>query len=69
MRGLGIAAGSSMNRLASILSPTAVGALLAAGLGIESVFAMFGAAGLIGFVVLATMGIETKQRMLEDLSP
>jgi MFS transporter, putative metabolite:H+ symporter len=46
-----------------------VGALLAAGLGIESVFAMFGAAGLIGFVVLATMGIETKQRMLEDLSP
>jgi MFS transporter, putative metabolite:H+ symporter len=69
MRGLGIAAGSSMNRLASILSPTAVGALLAAGLGIESVFAMFGAAGLIGFVVLATMGVETKQRMLEDLSP
>jgi putative MFS transporter len=69
MRGIGVASGSSMNRLASIFSPTAVGALLAANYGIESVFAMFGVAGLIGFVVMATMGIETKQRTLEELSP
>jgi putative MFS transporter len=69
MRGIGVASASSMSRLASILSPTVVGALLAAGFGIESVFAMFGAAGLIGFVVMAMMGVETKQRMLEELSP
>lgn len=69
MRGIGVASASSMNRLASILSPTAVGALLAANFGIESVFAMFGVAGLIGFLVMATMGVETKQRTLEDLSP
>jgi hypothetical protein len=58
-----------MNRLASIISPTAVGALLAAGLGIASVFAMFGVAGLIAMVVMAWLGIETKHRTLEELSP
>jgi putative MFS transporter len=69
MRGLGIATGSSMNRLASIFSPFAVGALLNAGYGIESVFAMFAAAGLIGLVVFVALGVETKGRTLEELSP
>ena len=69
MRALGVAAGSSMNRLASVLAPTAVGALLGAQFGVQSVFALFGAVGLVGVAVLATMGIETKQRSLEDLSP
>jgi MFS transporter, putative metabolite:H+ symporter len=69
MRGLGVSTASSMNRLASIFAPTAVGALLAAKLGIASVFVMFTAVALIGLVVMAAMGIETKQRSLEDLSP
>jgi MFS transporter, putative metabolite:H+ symporter len=69
MRGLGIATGSSMNRLASIFSPFAVGALLNAGYGVESVFAMFAAAGLIGLVVFVALGVETKGRTLEELSP
>lgn len=69
MRGLGIATGSSMNRLASIVSPSAVGALLGANFGIESVFVMFAAVGLIGLVVFATMGVETQGRTLEELSP
>ena len=69
MRGWGIATATSMNRLASIISPTAVGALLAAGLGIASVFAMFGVAGLGAMIVLAALGIETKHRTLEELSP
>ena len=69
MRGLGIATGSSMNRLASIFSPFAVGALLNAGYGIEAVFAMFAVAGLIGLVVLIALGVETKGRTLEELSP
>ncbi len=67
MRGWGVSLASSMNRLASIIAPTAVGALLAAGLGIGSVFALFGLAGLIAMIVLATMGIETKHRTLEEL--
>ena len=69
IRGLGMATGSSMSRLASIFSPFAVGALLNAGYGIESVFAMFVAAGLIGLVVMIALGIETKGRTLEELSP
>jgi MFS transporter, putative metabolite:H+ symporter len=69
MRGLGVSSASSMNRLASIAAPLAVGALLAANLGIESVFAMFGAVGIAGAIVIAAMGLETKQRRLEELSP
>ena len=69
IRGLGIATGSSMSRLASIFSPFAVGALLNVGYGIEAVFAMFAAAGLIGLVVLIALGVETKGRTLEELSP
>jgi MFS transporter, putative metabolite:H+ symporter len=69
MRGLGLATGSSMSRLASIISPLAVGALLNAGYGIESVFVLFTAAGLIGLVVLIALGVETKDRTLEELSP
>ncbi len=69
MRGWGVATVSSMNRLASIVSPTAVGALLAGGFGMESVFAMVAVAGVIGAVVLGLLGIESKRRVLEDLSP
>jgi MFS transporter, putative metabolite:H+ symporter len=69
MRGLGVSSASSMNRLASVAAPSVVGALLAAKLGIESVFALFGVVGLIGAIVIAAMGIETKRRSLEELSP
>jgi putative MFS transporter len=69
MRGLGVAAGSGMLRLAAVIAPAAVGALLASGFGIASVFVMFGFAGMIGAIVLALFGIETKQQSLETLSP
>ena len=69
MRGLGVAAGSGMLRLAAVIAPAAVGALLGSDFGIGSVFLMFGVAGLIGAVVLAIFGIETKQQSLEALSP
>jgi MFS transporter, putative metabolite:H+ symporter len=69
MRGFGVAVGSSMLRLAAVVAPATVGALLAAGLGVHTVFAMFGIVGLIGAVVLYVMGIETKQQVLEALSP
>jgi MFS transporter, putative metabolite:H+ symporter len=69
MRGLGVATASSMSRLASVLAPSLVGAILAAQMGIDSVFAMFGVIALIGVAAVATMGIETKNRSLEELSP
>lgn len=69
MRGLGVSTASSMSRLASIVAPSLVGTLLASQLGIQTVFAMFGMVACIGAVVLATMGIETANRSLEELSP
>jgi MFS transporter, putative metabolite:H+ symporter len=69
MRSLGVATGSSMARLASIFSPVAVGALLSTNHGIDGILAMLAAVGLVGFIVLATMGVETKGQTLEELSP
>jgi putative MFS transporter len=69
IRGLGVSASSSMLRLAGMIAPAAVGACLAAGFGIESVFVMFGVAGLVGAAVLALFGKETRQQNLEILAP
>lgn len=69
MRALGVASGSSMARLASICSPTAVGILLDANYGIQSVLIMFGIVGVIGLTNLSLRAIETKGRLLEELSP
>jgi hypothetical protein len=33
------------------------------------VFAMFACVGLIGFTMMAILGVETKNRSLEELSP
>lgn len=69
IRGLGVAASSSILRLAGVVAPVAVGACLSAGLGIESVFAMFGVTGLLAAVIVGAAGIETRQQRLETLSP
>jgi putative MFS transporter len=69
MRAWATSTGSSLNRVASAIGPILVGALLGAGLGLQSVFVSFGAVALIGMVVMAAMGIETKQRVLEELAP
>lgn len=68
IRAWGTAAGTSMNRLASMLAPTIVGALLAGGLGLVSVFVMFGVVIVIGLVVLSVLGVETAGRPLEETS-
>jgi hypothetical protein len=52
-----------------VIAPSAVGALLSAQLGVQSIFLMFGCVSLIAAVVLPLWGIETKQRILEELSP
>jgi putative MFS transporter len=69
IRGLGVAAGSSILRLAGIVAPMAVGACLAAGLGVESEFVMFGIAAVAGAVIAGIWGVETRQKSLEALSP
>lgn len=68
MRAWATATGSSLNRVASAIGPVLVGLLLGAGLGLGSVFAAFGVVALVGLVVMAWLGIETKQRVLEELA-
>jgi MFS transporter, putative metabolite:H+ symporter len=68
MRAWATATGSSLNRVASAIGPILVGALLGAGLGLPSVFAAFGVVALVGMLVMAWLGIETKQRVLEELA-
>jgi putative MFS transporter len=69
LRSLGISAGNSASRIASVIAPSAVGALLSAQLGVQSIFVMFGCVSLVAAVVLPLWGIETKQRVLEEISP
>ncbi|GLZ46900.1 MFS transporter [Actinomycetospora sp. NBRC 106375] len=69
MRAWATATGSSLNRVASAIGPILVGVLLGAGLGLSSVFIAFGAVAIVGLVVMTWMGIETKQRVLEELAP
>ncbi len=68
IRGWGTAAGSSMNRIASVIAPTAVGALLANGFGLRSVFVMFGIVLVVGLAAMLVWGVETKGRSLEETS-
>lgn len=66
VRAWGTAAGSSMNRIASVIAPTIVGALLAGGFGLGAVFLMFGVVLLIGVAAMAAWGMETRGRSLEE---
>jgi putative MFS transporter len=69
MRALATSTGSAANRIASTIAPLCVGGLLAAGFGLGSVFALFAVVLLIGLVVMIALGIETRNRILEELSP
>lgn len=66
IRAWGTAAGSSMNRLASVIAPLVVGALLAGGLGLGAVFVVFGVVLLVGLAAMIAWGVETKGRSLEE---
>ncbi|SBT54958.1 MFS transporter [Micromonospora narathiwatensis] len=68
MRAWATSACSSINRLASILSPVLVGALLGTSLGAGSVFLSFVIASAVALVVVVTAGIETRRRALEEIS-
>lgn len=68
MRAWATSTGSAASRLGSILAPMAIGMLLQARLGLVSVFALLAAASLVGLLAIATAGIETQQRALEELA-
>jgi MFS transporter, putative metabolite:H+ symporter len=68
MRAMGCGLGATWRNLATTLSPLLIGQVLGA-YGINYVFLMLGTVPFIAAVVIMTFGIETKGRVLEEISP
>ena len=68
LRAIGTGLGSAWLRAGSAVGPVMVG-LIVGGLGIRYVFAAFAAVALVGGIVTLLFAIETKGRILEELSP
>jgi len=67
VRALGVGTATAWLRLASMIGPAAVGFMV--GRGLDSVFLAFGGVTLVTAIVTAVFAIETKQRVLEEVSP
>ncbi len=67
IRALGVSFGGVWNRLGVILGPVVVGALIAAGSGPATVFAVLGGVGIVAAGV-AMFGEETTDRQLEEIA-
>ncbi len=68
LRALGTGTGSAWLRLGSSTGPIIVGTLMSS-LGIQYVFASFAAILIVGAIVTMLFAVETKGRVLEELSP
>jgi putative MFS transporter len=68
MRAVGTGFGSAWLRLGSSIGPILVG-FIVGGYGIRYVFAAFAAIALVGGLVTIAFAIETRNRVLEELSP
>ena len=68
IRATGSGAAGLYLRLGNFVAPTAVGYILAGG-GIDGVFGTIAVAGFLGFILFALYGIETRKRVLEEVSP
>jgi putative MFS transporter len=67
VRSLAVGVASAWLRLASIIGPSVVGMMV--GSGLQSVFLAFGAVSIVTAGVVALFAIETKGRVLEEVSP
>jgi putative MFS transporter len=67
VRALGVGTATAWLRFASMIGPTAVGIMIAG--GISSVFLWFGMVAAIAAVITAAFAVETKGRVLEEVSP
>jgi putative MFS transporter len=67
VRALGVGTATAWLRFASMIGPTVVGYMVAAGL--QSVFLTFAAVAAIAGIVTAAFAVETKGRVLEEVSP
>ena len=68
MRALGSGVATAWLRVASIVGPLVVGNLVASG-DLGTVFLIFGLTVLLAGVVVALFAVETKGRLLEEVSP
>ena len=68
-RALGTGFGSAWLRAGSSIGPMVVGTLMMPQFGISYVFAAFAAVAVLGGLVTIVFAIETKGRVLEELSP
>lgn len=68
MRAIGTGAGSAWLRLGSSAGPMLVGFVMSS-MGIQYVFATFAGILIIGAVVTMLFAVETKGKVLEELSP
>jgi putative MFS transporter len=66
-RALGVGTATAWLRFASMIGPTAVGFMIAG--GISSVFLWFGVVAAIAAIITAAFAVETKGRVLEEVSP
>ena len=67
VRALGVGTATAWLRFASMIGPTVVGYMIAGGL--QSVFLTFAAVAAIAAIITAAFAIETKGRVLEEVSP
>lgn len=68
MRAWGSSSARAVSLVASMIAPLAVGALLAGPFGAAGMFALFAVLSVLGLIAFLTLGIETKGRVLEELS-
>jgi putative MFS transporter len=66
-RAIGVSTATAWLRLASMIGPTAVGMMI--GGGLPKVFLAFGAVAALAAVITALFAVETKGRVLEEISP
>jgi putative MFS transporter len=67
-RALGVGTATAWLRLASIIGPNVVGVMVADG-GLKTVFLAFGLVGLAASIIVGLFAIETRGRVLEEISP
>ena len=67
-RALGVGTATAWLRLASIIGPSVVGMMLADS-GLTSVFLVFALVALAASIIVGLFAIETKGRVLEEISP
>jgi putative MFS transporter len=66
-RAVAVGTATAWLRFASILGPAIVGFIVGSGLG--TVFLVFAAVGVVGAVITGFFAVETKRRVLEEISP